>query len=74
MAPLDRVVNVAQTNFDVVLVDMGSHFSSDWAPIMQMARMILIVAEANVPALWTLERRLASPSWVWIPNSIARDH
>jgi CO dehydrogenase nickel-insertion accessory protein CooC1 len=25
---------------------------------LRMARMILIVAEANVPALWTLERRL----------------
>jgi pilus assembly protein CpaE len=55
---LDRVVNVAQNNFDMVLVDMGSQFSSEWSSILRMARMILIVAEANVPALWTLERRL----------------
>jgi pilus assembly protein CpaE len=55
---LDRVVNVAQNNFDMVLVDMGSQFSSEWSTILRMARMILIVAEANVPALWTLERRL----------------
>ena len=56
--PLERVVNVAQNVFDMVLVDIGSQFSSEWSPILRMARMILIVAEANVPALWTLERRL----------------
>ena len=55
---LDRAVNVAQNAFDVVLLDMGSQFSSDWSSILRMARMILIVAEANVPSLWTLERRL----------------
>ena len=55
---LERVVNVAQSNFDMVLVDMGSQFSSEWSSILRMARMILMVAEANVPALWTLERRL----------------
>ena len=56
--PLERIVNVAQNSFDMVLVDMGSQFSSEWAPILRMARMILIVAEANVPALWTMERRM----------------
>jgi Flp pilus assembly CpaE family ATPase len=52
------VVNVAQNNFDMVLVDIGSQFSSEWSAVLRMARMILLVAEANVPALWTLERRL----------------
>ena len=55
---LDRIVNVAQNSFDVVLVDLGSQLSMEWSAILRMARMILIVAEANVPALWTLERRL----------------
>lgn len=55
---LERVVNVAQTTSDVVLMDMGAQFSSEWTSILRMARMILIVAEANVPALWALERRL----------------
>jgi pilus assembly protein CpaE len=56
--PLERVVNVAQNNFDMVLLDMGSQFSSEWSAVLRMARMILVVAEANVPALWTMERRL----------------
>jgi pilus assembly protein CpaE len=56
--PLERVVNVAQAGFDVVLADLGAHFSSDLSPILNSARMILMVAEANVPSLWTLQRRL----------------
>ncbi len=56
--PLERIVNVAQSSFDMVLVDIGSQFSSEWSQVLLMARMILLVAEANVPALWTLERRL----------------
>jgi pilus assembly protein CpaE len=58
MAPLERVVNVAQANFDVVLMDIGSQFSMDLAPVLLMARMVLLVTEANVPSLWSLERRL----------------
>jgi pilus assembly protein CpaE len=57
---LDRAANVAQNSFDIVLIDIGSQFSAEWSTILRMARMILIVAEANVPSLWTLERRLAA--------------
>jgi pilus assembly protein CpaE len=56
--PLNRVINVAQAGFDMVLADIGSHFASDLSPILTTARIILIVAEANVPSLWTLQRRL----------------
>jgi pilus assembly protein CpaE len=57
---LDRVANVAQTNCDVVLADVGSQFGSDWTAMLEAARLILVVAETNVPALWTLERRLSA--------------
>jgi pilus assembly protein CpaE len=56
--PLERVVNVAQSVFDIVLVDLGTQFSSEWSTILRMAQTILVVAEANVPSLWALERRL----------------
>src|ERR1700751_2861 len=69
---LDRVVNVAQNAFDVVLIDIGSQFSSEWAPILRSARMILIVAESNVPSLWTLERRLLALKGFGIPQDRAR--
>ncbi|MGA3294805.1 MAG: cellulose synthase operon protein YhjQ/BcsQ [Candidatus Acidiferrales bacterium] len=58
VAPLDRVVNVAQTGFDVVLADLGSYFSSDLGHLLKSARMILIVVEVDVPSLWALQRRL----------------
>jgi pilus assembly protein CpaE len=70
--PLERVVNVAQNNFDIVLLDMGSQFSSEWSSILRMARMILVVAEANVPALWTLERRLMALKGFGIETDRAR--
>jgi pilus assembly protein CpaE len=60
VAPLERVVNVAQASFEIVLADLGSQFSSEWSPVLNRARMILMVAEANVPSLWTLERRLVA--------------
>src|SRR5580658_5099232 len=56
--PLERVVNVAHTSFDMILMDIGSQCSSDWTPVLQSARMILLVTEANVPSLWMFERRL----------------
>src|SRR6516162_4079417 len=69
---LDRVVNVAQNSFDVVVVDMGSQFSSEWSAVLCMARLILIVAEANVPSLWTLDRRLMALKGFGIDPTRAR--
>jgi pilus assembly protein CpaE len=69
---LDRVANVAQNSFDIVLLDMGSQFSSEWGAILRTARMILLVAEANVPSLWTLERRLLALKGFGIPQDRAR--
>jgi pilus assembly protein CpaE len=69
---LDRVVNVAQNDFDVVLLDMGSQFSSEWSSLLRTARMVLIVAEANVPALWTLDRRLVALSGLGMDPDRAR--
>jgi len=69
---LDRLVNVTQNAFDVVLLDMGAQFSTEWVTILRMARMILIVAEANVPSLWTLERRILALKGFGIPQDRAR--
>ena len=60
VASLSRVVNLAQSVFDHVLVDFGSQYSPEWNSTLRLARLILIVAEANVPSLWTLERQLVA--------------
>src|SRR6202166_4527123 len=72
VSPLERVVNVAQNSADVVILDMGSQFSSEWSPILRTARMILIFGGANVPALWTLERRLVALTGFGIEPDRAR--
>ncbi|HJY86773.1 MAG TPA: hypothetical protein VKE24_08045, partial [Candidatus Acidoferrales bacterium] len=58
-AALARVVNVAYSSYDLVVMDSGAHYSSDWNPMLRTARAVLLVAEANVPALWALEQHLA---------------
>ncbi|MGB6430156.1 MAG: hypothetical protein WBF06_06190 [Candidatus Acidiferrales bacterium] len=58
VASVLRVVNVAQAGFDLAVLDMGPQFSPAWNVVLQSARTILIVVEANVPSLWNLERRI----------------
>jgi len=58
LAATARVINVAQSTFDAVIVDYGTQFSTEWAPALRTARAVLVVAETNVPALWALERNL----------------
>jgi pilus assembly protein CpaE len=62
VSSLERIVNVAQSGFEMVLLDMGSQFSAEWSSILKTARMIFIITEANVPSLWTLQRRLVALS------------
>jgi Flp pilus assembly CpaE family ATPase len=53
------VINVAQSGFDFVVADLDSNCSSEWAPVLRLARVIVLVAETNVPSLWSLERQLS---------------
>ena len=53
-----RVINVAQSSFEAVVVDYGTQFSTEWIPVLRSARAVALIAETNVPALWALERHL----------------
>ncbi len=57
-ASLARVINVAQSSFDQVVVDMGCNCASEWSPVLRLARQIVLVAETNVTGLWSLEREI----------------
>jgi pilus assembly protein CpaE len=57
---LPRVVNVAQNSCDYLLMDLGSMYSSEWSSVLHLARTMIVVAQADVPALWTLERHMAA--------------
>ena len=56
-----RFVNVAQSLFDYVVVDFGAAYSADWKPVLETARTVLMVTQADVPSLWSLEATL--PIW-----------
>lgn len=56
---LARVINVAQSNFDLVVAEVGSAFASEWAPVLRLARHIILVTETNVPSLWSMERQVS---------------
>jgi len=60
-AALPGLVNVAQSTCDYVLMDYGSVYSLELLSnvILRMTKTILLVAESNVPSLWTLERHVA---------------
>lgn len=55
---LARVINVAQSSFDFVVADIGPSCSSEWAPVLRLARQVFLVTETNVPSLWSLERHV----------------
>jgi pilus assembly protein CpaE len=58
ISSIERVVNVAQSTYQAVIVDYGAQFSVEWGPVLRAARSVVLVAETNVPALWALERHL----------------
>jgi pilus assembly protein CpaE len=57
---LPRVVNVTQSNCDFLLMDLGSVYSSEWSSVLHLARMVIVVSEADVPGLWALDRHMSS--------------
>jgi pilus assembly protein CpaE len=57
---LARIVNVAQSTFDFVILDYGTLYTAESSAILPLARMVLFVTEANVPALWALQRLLTA--------------
>jgi pilus assembly protein CpaE len=57
---LSRIVNVAQGANDFVLMDLGSVYPWEWNVALKTARMVIVVTEANVPGLWTLEKQLTA--------------
>jgi pilus assembly protein CpaE len=53
-----RLVNVAQSVFDFLVIDFGRMYSAEWKPVLAIARAILMVAQADVPSLWALDRHM----------------
>jgi len=59
---LVRLIHVAQGAFDFVLVDYGTLYSSEMRSVLGLSRAVLLIAQADVPSLWTLSRHIAALS------------
>ena len=57
---LVRVLSVAQSTFEFVVVDYGSVYLSEWKEILHLDPTVLLVAQTDVPALWALERHVSA--------------
>ena len=57
---LARVISVAQSTFEFVVVDYGSVYLSEWNSILHLDPTVLFVAQTDVPALWALERHVSA--------------
>ena len=57
---IPRIAEVAQSNGDYVVADMGMHCPAEWAGVLSSARYVLLVSEAHVASLWAVERQVAA--------------
>jgi pilus assembly protein CpaE len=57
---IQRVVNLAKSSFENVVLDVGTDGTDDLAPLLRGARSVLVVTESSVPSLWSLERQVSS--------------
>ncbi len=69
---LTQVINVAKSGCEHVVIDMGAQSLPEWGAMLHHARTILLVAESNVPALWSLERQFAALSAMGIERQRLR--
>lgn len=57
---VSRIVNVAQSIADFIVMDFGFPVSPDWREVLNQAGTILLVAQTDVPSLWSLERQISA--------------
>jgi pilus assembly protein CpaE len=69
---LARVVNVAHGCADYLLIDAGVANLVEWSSLLRMAQSTLLVAETNVPSLWSLERHLAAATEIGLEKDRVR--
>jgi len=54
---IERIVEIAQQNFDFVVMDLGAFYSAEWQKILNAAE-VLLVSEADLPGLAKLHKHL----------------
>ncbi len=60
LSAIPRIAEVAQSDSEYVVADMGTHCPAEWAGILGSARHVLLVSEAHVASLWAVERQVSA--------------
>jgi pilus assembly protein CpaE len=71
LAAIERVVQIAQREFDFVVMDLGSFYSPEWHNVMRAAE-VLLVSEADLPGLAKLHRHLGALANLRVSSSQVR--
>ncbi|MBZ5641875.1 MAG: AAA family ATPase [Acidobacteriia bacterium] len=72
LSAVPRISEIAQANSDIVIADMGVHYTPEWLPMLVGARNVMIVSEAHVPSLWAVERQISALTSQGVPANVLR--
>jgi pilus assembly protein CpaE len=70
-AAVQRIVEVAQKTFDIVVMDLGAFYSAEWQSELQGSE-VLLVSEADLPGLAKLQRHLDALAKLGVPSTKIR--
>jgi len=67
-ATIERIADVAQQEFDFVVMDLGAFYSPDWRNVLH-ASEVLLISEADLPGLAKLHKHLGALARLGVPAS-----
>src|SRR6516162_5552304 len=56
---IERILEIAQREFDLVVMDLGSFYSAEWRDVLHRSE-ILLISEADLPGLAKLHKHLGA--------------
>jgi pilus assembly protein CpaE len=65
-ATIERIVDIAQQEFDFVVMDLGAFYSADWRNVLH-ASEVLLISEADLPGLAKLHKHLGALARLNVP-------
>ena len=68
---IERILEIAQREFDLVVMDLGSFYSAEWRDVLHRSE-ILLISEADLPGLAKLHKHLGALADLRVGSSRVR--
>jgi len=68
---IERILEIAQREFDLVVMDLGSFYSAEWRDVLHRSE-ILLISEADLPGLTKLHKHLGALADLRVGSSRVR--